>query len=366
MPSNLVSFDSLLIWLLAAGIAQGAFLSIALVFLDVRNKNASRLLAALIAVMTLMIAAEFLDVLGAPFDFRIGLASEFATAPLILLALRTIGDPAFQLRRRHGFHFLPLAIAALAIMSLQVCCGELIFSHSNRALLPGIAFWTLVKVPYFFGYAYFADRHLVQALKPARRRRAGMLRWVRIWFLVLFALIAFSYANFFLFVLNVPIAPEPDSISGIIIAAMLFSVAYFLIVNRQILDAEPKEPVEGLAQRAITYIETHQLVVDPDLSLLQLATALQVSEANLAQAFSADFDGGFNEFLNKQRVEVFDRLLKDTTNRNRTILDLAFEAGFNSKATFYRVFKAMKGVTPSAWRTQFIEKSELSASQTAD
>ncbi|MDX1385535.1 MAG: helix-turn-helix transcriptional regulator, partial [Thermoanaerobaculia bacterium] len=37
-------------------------------------------------------------------------------------------------------------------------------------------------------------------------------------------------------------------------------------------------------------------------------------------------------------------------HRHRNLLALAHDAGFNSKTSFNRVFKAATGKTPSAWR----------------
>ena len=44
------------------------------------------------------------------------------------------------------------------------------------------------------------------------------------------------------------------------------------------------------------------------------------------------------------------RLLADPAYGNHPILQIAYEAGFNNKASFNRYFKSEVGLTPSAYR----------------
>ena len=59
---------------------------------------------------------------------------------------------------------------------------------------------------------------------------------------------------------------------------------------------------------------------------------------------------GFYDFVNGLRIERACALLADPDRADQPILALAFEAGFQSKATFNRVFKTRIGQTPSAYR----------------
>ncbi len=54
--------------------------------------------------------------------------------------------------------------------------------------------------------------------------------------------------------------------------------------------------------------------------------------------------------LLQRRLEQFERLLSE--NSEQTILTLAFQAGFASKATFNAAFKNKHGVSPSVYAKQ--------------
>ena len=58
----------------------------------------------------------------------------------------------------------------------------------------------------------------------------------------------------------------------------------------------------------------------------------------------------FYDLVSRYRLAHFERLAGDEALRDRTVLDLAFESGFNSKASFYRVFRRVHDTTPSAYR----------------
>jgi AraC-like DNA-binding protein len=58
----------------------------------------------------------------------------------------------------------------------------------------------------------------------------------------------------------------------------------------------------------------------------------------------------FYALLSRHRLAEFERLARDPALRKRTVLELALQAGFNSKASFYRVFRQAHGTTPSAYR----------------
>lgn len=58
---------------------------------------------------------------------------------------------------------------------------------------------------------------------------------------------------------------------------------------------------------------------------------------------------GLKDYINRYRVEGVKTALQDAGNQNYTILTLAFEEGFRSKATFHAAFKKWAGCTPNEY-----------------
>jgi AraC-like DNA-binding protein/uncharacterized membrane protein YhdT len=86
---------------------------------------------------------------------------------------------------------------------------------------------------------------------------------------------------------------------------------------------------------------------DPELDLAGLARRLGTNTTNLSRALN-DGHGGFAEAIGRVRAEAVAARIDagDTAD----LLTLAMDAGFGSKASFNRAFKAHFGMTPSAYR----------------
>lgn len=89
---------------------------------------------------------------------------------------------------------------------------------------------------------------------------------------------------------------------------------------------------------------------DRDLNRDLIAKKLGISSGYLSQQLSAGSGLNFSEYINQYRVEEVKRLLLDPTFDQYSLLAIGYEAGFNSKSTFYAAFKKMTGYSPSAYK----------------
>jgi AraC-like DNA-binding protein len=95
---------------------------------------------------------------------------------------------------------------------------------------------------------------------------------------------------------------------------------------------------------------TDKLYLRADLTLPELAQALDCSVNHLSQAINAGFGVSFFDYLNECRVKDAMHLLRGDDNEARTVLDVALDVGFNSTSTFYVAFKKVTGETPAQYR----------------
>jgi AraC-like DNA-binding protein len=87
----------------------------------------------------------------------------------------------------------------------------------------------------------------------------------------------------------------------------------------------------------------------------KLAQQLGWPVNDLSFLINEAFRTNFNDWINNYRIEVFKELLRHPENRKYSILGLSQEVGFSSKASFYRAFKKVTGVTPS----DYLKSNEL-------
>lgn len=94
-------------------------------------------------------------------------------------------------------------------------------------------------------------------------------------------------------------------------------------------------------------MESERPYLNPELNLADLAEMASMSRAQLSEAINAGFGKNFNDFVNQYRIDAFKTMLSQNRQSQLSLLGIAFECGFNSKATFNRVFKKMTDLSPS-------------------
>ena len=98
------------------------------------------------------------------------------------------------------------------------------------------------------------------------------------------------------------------------------------------------------AKKAMTYIHQHY---GQKLTLDQLARSINLSPQYYCKFFKATFGKTAIEYVNEYRIEKACQLLKQTDGK---IIDIALSVGFDNFSYFIRKFKALKNMTPSAYR----------------
>jgi AraC-like DNA-binding protein len=90
--------------------------------------------------------------------------------------------------------------------------------------------------------------------------------------------------------------------------------------------------------------------LDPQLTIDELAAAINCSRHHLSQAMNEQLDHTFYDYINQYRVAEAKILLADPSRASHKIAAIAYDAGFNSISTFNDVFKKIAGQTPTQYR----------------
>ena len=103
-------------------------------------------------------------------------------------------------------------------------------------------------------------------------------------------------------------------------------------------------------QDIINEILNSKLYLRPTISLSSVAEEFGMSSNYISQLFGKHSEIGFNEYINVLRVEEAKKMLRNKAFRNYTTVAIGLESGFNSKSTFFSVFKKHTGITPSKFK----------------
>lgn len=97
------------------------------------------------------------------------------------------------------------------------------------------------------------------------------------------------------------------------------------------------------------YIVEKKNYLNPKLNILEVAEAIGYPVYAVSWVLNSCMDITFSDFVNEKRIEEAKRLMDEGRLETETILGIAFDAGFNSKSSFNRLFKLKTGITPSRY-----------------
>ncbi|HEY7772638.1 MAG TPA: AraC family transcriptional regulator [Marinagarivorans sp.] len=139
--------------------------------------------------------------------------------------------------------------------------------------------------------------------------------------------------------------------------AFITSLVFYSLLKSQVVAPPLLEPLAGgsaptgddeAAAKALQMLLQEQsLHLNPELTVEDLARAARMPDRQVSQLINTCLGKNFFEFVNEARVNEAKRLLTETSWPVQRVLE---ESGFNSKATFNRIFKRYVEQTPSDYR----------------
>ncbi|WP_286234196.1 helix-turn-helix domain-containing protein [Thalassotalea sediminis] len=121
------------------------------------------------------------------------------------------------------------------------------------------------------------------------------------------------------------------------------------INNNRELKTLDRQLAESLSLQLQKKMNEQELYLNNELTLKDLAEHLGINSHQISELLNVHLKQTFYEYINRYRLDKAKTMLKDG-NVKASILDIAFESGFNNKNSFYRAFKQDTGLTPKAFQ----------------
>lgn len=100
-------------------------------------------------------------------------------------------------------------------------------------------------------------------------------------------------------------------------------------------------------------MQEEKFYANPDLKLIDLAEAVGASSHTLSYLFNQYLKKSFFDYVNDYRMERFKELVARKAHTKYTLDILITKCGFGSRASFFRNFKKMTGMTPNEYIKRF-------------
>lgn len=350
------------------------------------SKKGKRISNALLGTFFLLLGINVLDMVlvsqGLEQYYRaIALFDDgfiLACGPLIYLYGQSIMYKDFQFDRKAVLHFMPYLFVTFFLVIVQNTLGL----DQQKAFLEDIQSFELplyvnILAGLFFLHAgiylHFARKAYRDWIQQLTAKTSSLddpgIHWFRFILnsIVIFGCIAILHALLPFSILKPYLPITLTLFIGFLfyfINAVFFKAlqepAVFLEQARKPKYAESSledQELELLKSKLLAFIQAEKPYLQADLSLEYLATALDMHSKKLSELINRAFGKNFYNFINDFRIEEAKALLLDTNDPNKTVLEILYQVGFNSKSSFNTLFKKATGKTPSQFRKEIRSSS---------
>ncbi|NMH89074.1 helix-turn-helix domain-containing protein [Flavivirga algicola] len=288
-------------------------------------------------------------------------------APLIFVYIKSIFQPYKSLIKKNLVHFTPFLIY-LIIYILPSVVNHLaekeVFQHVK--LIDATMNQGLVLDLISLVYLILSARLFLVSKQHLKHQYSNInakdFLWIRNF---LFCFIIIIILDLILVFLALWFNLNPAELGYITIVFLVASMIYlgyygltqstiflpdFLVDKR----AKPREinisELSGFQEKLEYSLNTDKPYLQPGLTLSVLAEHLGISDRKLSMVINDIMKTSFYDLINKYRIEEAKKKLASSDYDKYSITGIAEICGFNSKSSFYRIFKKETGMTPTQYK----------------
>ncbi len=285
--------------------------------------------------------------------------------PSIYFYLKTIFKEEYS-KKEVFYHFMIPAISFILLLPAVLSDIGVQMSAFNDLVMIGSSSIVLTShIMYYAIRIHFLTQNEWQV-------DANIKTWTQIltWGVNIYT---FSFLSYFILVSTSFFNPEWDYTISLVMSAGILIIAYMGLVQQRVFSSEPIEAIlpilkykssnltpgasESIKKRLERLLQEEQVFKENELRLDDLASYLDINRHQLSQIINEHYKVNFFELINKYRVDYVKKVLANPAYSQDTIIQIAYEAGFNNKASFNRYFKQEIGMTPSAFRMKEVASS---------
>jgi AraC-like DNA-binding protein len=293
---------------------------------------------------------------------------ELALPPLFYLYAKALLDSKFEFSKKNWLHFIPFFLSQTFAIVVYASIMQTDSMLEKNEIAAGLHFDHIKQLEdYLLFFSTIIYLFVVYKNNQHYKRWLSMntsdtqlteLRFIRtllfcFLFIALYTIINLILSNF----LN-SYHPWRWQLAHLMVAALVYylglvgyknsdNVAANFTFDSSNNSTKSSEKVDlKIIADLNNLMEMDKVYLNPKLSLQELAKLLNLNDATLSNTINAHYQKNFRGYVNDLRVTEVKKLLMQEGLGKLSLLGVAKECGFNSEASFYRIFRSTTGATP--------------------
>ena len=300
-----------------------------------------------------------------PHTLFISTTFSFLYGPLLYFYFKRVTFN-YKFRGWDILHLVPSIVLLAYIMPYYLMSANEKFNvifDKEGFMLPGAYTIIAVKILSLAVYAFLIYRVYRSNASHSNAEDKNKRLWQRNIMAINFVYLA-SYIVYAGIITKIINAPSLIHLQILVMVGLVFYVAYISHEQPEIFKGTVKlvDPIdlfkykksgltpgfsEDLKEKLVYLMEVEKIYRVNTINLDSLAEKLDTTRHNASQVINEHFGLNFFEFINKYRIDEASEILKNKQDSNMSIIEVAYEVGFNNKVTFNKSFKKVHAKTPS-------------------
>ncbi|MGY6647588.1 helix-turn-helix domain-containing protein [Wenyingzhuangia sp. IMCC45574] len=298
---------------------------------------------------------------------------EFILGPLLLLYVEALFSQKKKINPKNLLHFIPGLVYFVFITIPQMISffrEEPIFSYLKLLEVHHYEYtsYTLL-ILYLIGYTYAAKRKYDHYKKRYQNNYASSslenINWVNH---MLIGMMIVCSIDCMIGIVSWISNVEYDSyyITMLLAAILINYLGYYgtnqtkMLLPGKVIEIKTKHKkvetneVDAFRQKLERLFVDDKIHKNEELSLQTLAKKMDINHKKLSYLLNNELDTNFYKLVNQKRIDDVKEKIASPTYKDQTLIEIAHECGFQSKASFNRIFKKETGLSPTQYKKKVL------------
>ncbi len=304
-----------------------------------------------------------------PHSFYFGSSFTLLWGPTLFLYTKSLFNKNFALKKTDLIHFLPFACHFIyltftyhinsADIKRELLLSGTVFSSN---MLSFLTLFLQVTIFLYIASAFRLVSKYSSALKNTYSKIDNIdLSWI---YFVLFGFLAkWMFDNWYLTEVKLlgMTGMLPLYLSRIVLFLFINIMIYKglkypviftgITLNEKVKKVSLSKTVaDQYLEKLSEFMEQGKPYLEPEITLNDLAERVSIPPRSLSEILNTALGKNFYDYINYYRIKESEQLFAETSSHNKTVLEVLYEVGFNSKSSFNTAFKKHTGMTPSQYK----------------